>query len=1255
MKLVTRDDIASWASSFEAKGELPHLISRLVYTTTPNSTEVRFPSGSAVFLGGWDGIVKCKEDTRFIPKGVSCFEIGAEKNSKGKSSRDYNKRENNTLGFKPDETTYIFITPYVWKDKDKWIKEKQAEALWKEVKVYDGIDLEQWLEISLPTAKWFAPKINKYPSGGYQLIEEFWDEWSTGPKKLKLTPDLVVAGRERERSLLLDFLNESADVRAIRASTRDEAIAFIAAAAKLFSQSDSERFFSKTIIVGNADAFRVISSNNKESLNLIANFEDMGPIYTAASKGHQILIPFNPEDDINKDAIVLPTIDREGFVNALVGIGFSEDQARKYSLESGRNITILKKMLGFLERNSDRYEKKNIHEIIPALLLGRWDENFEGDIELIEKLTGEEYDEYLVTLNRWAKFENAPILHVGNIWRLTSPLDMWTNISQYLTYEDLNNLKNCFNQAFSTGNPFIDSGAPNEFAIFNQKRKYSNWSREGLVQSLIMVGLRGDALKFPYSQSWVDQIIYDLLYNATAELWTSVNKELPLIAEASPKSFLNTVSHSLEKKTPEILGMFKEEKGMFDSNYHYTGLLWALEGLAWFPEYLGRAAIILLKLDNVISVLKWVNSPLNSLQEIFRPWYYQTLSPFKERMEILKNITHKEPESGWNLLIKLLPQEHEFTHQTHKTRWRIFDQNTNIKYNHQEIWETYSYIMDLLFDLFDGNESKFSMLMENLVSFPYQEDRLKIYDWAEKVYSHIEQSEYKPWNSIREILHHHRSYPNAKWALPESELQRLENLYHKLEPEDIVKKFKWLFESNWPKYPEGHKRIESDKLYHEKNRTFRTNIAGKWVDQFGLDKTIALRKDIKEPALLGEALAEVIKEEDEILAVCEYLNSDYDVDFPFIQAFICAKSLKEGIDWVKELARKLDANGCNVKAISNLLVSVGSNEEIWAFVDSLSEDQQDAYWENEHLCLFVETTHDAIEMINKLNSYKRFFTALELCNRSVNNLPTDLLIETLWRASTEDASEEVRLDNYVIGEIFDDLYQRDDLDISLMKKIEWNYISFFDEHSLRKPKYLQDELTTNPSFFIEVIKWIYFPNDREEYYEDKKGVSEEKIQLIARHSKMLLDTWDKIPGMQDDYSINENGLRKWIKKARNLAKEIDRQEVADVEIGSLLARYPEGIDKWPQESIFQIIEEIHSEELNRHYSIALFNKRGSSVRGPFDGGDIERDHARYFNKLASDYKIKYSTVSEIFSDLANDYLTHAKQMDQQAKLEELEY
>lgn len=41
------------------------------------------------------------------------------------------------------------------------------------------------------------------------------------------------------------------------------------------------------------------------------------------------------------------------------------------------------------------------------------------------------------------------------------------------------------------------------------------------------------------------------------------------------------------------MDMFKEENGVFSKTSHHTGLLWALESLAWLPEYLRDASLIL--------------------------------------------------------------------------------------------------------------------------------------------------------------------------------------------------------------------------------------------------------------------------------------------------------------------------------------------------------------------------------------------------------------------------------------------------------------------------------------------------------------------------------------------------------------------------------------------------------------------------------------------------------------------------------------
>jgi hypothetical protein len=161
-------------------------------------------------------------------------------------------------------------------------------------------------------------------------------------------------------------------------------------------------------------------------------------------------------------------------------------------------------------------------------------------------------------------------------------------------------------------------------------------------------------------------------------------------------------------------------------------LLWALEGLAWLPEYLREASLTLLKLSRLDPGGSLSNRPINSISEVFKAWHYQTLTPYEERMAILKYITDREKETGWTLLIRMLPHSHGIAQPTHKMRWRMFDKNTNLSYTYQEIWDTHTYVVGLLLKLFDNKELKFSQLINETVNLSPL-DRKTVLDWADIV------------------------------------------------------------------------------------------------------------------------------------------------------------------------------------------------------------------------------------------------------------------------------------------------------------------------------------------------------------------------------------------------------------------------------------------------------------------------------------------------------------------------------------------
>jgi len=594
--MITRDQLASWADTPESKANFPYLISRLIRATTAKDTKVDIPWGSATYIGGWDGIVDSKEKTRYVPKGISLWELGTDRDPKKKADADYEKRTGDPLGYTPHDATFVFVTPRKWRGKDTWVKRRKEENKWKDVIVYDGISLAQWLDEAPAVSRWFASQgyAGVYSSDGIITADEYWEEWSCS-RQLELTPDCVLAGREVAREALIKLLEGDPSIIGVRASTKGEAIAFILATMKASDSEVSGRFFSTTLIIDHEDRFRSISLSMQHALNLIVRFDNAGLFSRAVRCGHHVLVPLGADDVFSPDPITLPAVDRDALIEALEASGLSRSKASTLTKESGHDITILKKLLGFPSYGATWIKTQPIREIVPALLLGRWDESYPGDIELLEKLSGTSYAKYKEVLAKWLNLPESPLKKIGETWRLTSPLDLWRSISVHLLERDFQLLEECFIQAYHSGNSVLESQM-DLLDDISKKRTYSDWVREGLAQSLILISIPQVGVSLRDPQSWVDRIIGGLLSNASGAMWVSINRELPLIAEASPQVFLESVSLSLSDESPEIMDMFKEEAGFVVPLASHTGLLWALEELAWMPLYFKNACLLLHKL-----------------------------------------------------------------------------------------------------------------------------------------------------------------------------------------------------------------------------------------------------------------------------------------------------------------------------------------------------------------------------------------------------------------------------------------------------------------------------------------------------------------------------------------------------------------------------------------------------------------------------------------------------------------------------------
>lgn len=1253
MNIVTRNHLERWADTTLSKSTLPHLVSRLIRATTPPSTKLNMSWGNSTYIRGWDGIVSCKEERAYVPLGISSWELGTAANCKEKADSDYEKRKNNPLGVDPQNATFVFVTPRLWTKKTEWIAAKKAEGHWKDVVAYDAVDLEQWLDSAPAVARWLASEkgIEACPFEGVVTTDEFWNEWSTS-LSIILTPECVTAGRELEINQLRSMLQDKPTIKGIRAPSSNEALAFIVAAMRSQQDETTDRFHAQTLIIDSEANFRAITINSNHPLVIIPRFYNAQPLYAAVSKGHHVLVPLGANDSFNQETIALPSLKHHPLIETLEACNIPRDKATKLLKEAAYNITRLKRLLGFPDLNPKWSKREDIREIIPALLLGKWNENFGGDILLVENLSQKKYNDYLMILNKWKSLDESPITQIGKSWQINAPFELWNNLASLLTKEDIECLKESLLLAYQPESLEQEDATP---SAGNSNHAFSQEARKGLAQSLVLLAIQqNNKLNIDNPQTLVNKLVRELLWEASPQAWISMKYELPLLAEAAPETFLNAVLHSLEQDVPEILEMFCEGDDYIGQTSYHVGLLWALEQLAWLPEYILKSSLILLKLARLDPGGNSHNRPINCLQEIFKPWHYQTLTTFKDRMTVLSNIAQKEKESGWTLLTALLPHNNDIAHSTYKMQWRTFETNTNTTDLWLEVFKTYAAILDLLFELFDDNEEKFAQMLQKVPELP-SALRQKLIDWAYQVYPNVKHEKALAWETIREILHRHRSCPDTDWALSEDELAPLEDLYNRLRPQNVIRQYLWLFNEQWPKIPEGiqyksNEYEEAERIFASKRRDALTSI----LAQVDLDKVMALRTQIEAPETLGSTLASIINDQEEVIKICQCLN-DSPQSSHFIRAFIAEKLTTHGFDWLKALFEDLHEKKFCPEALSNLLLAHSPKQQLWDFIDSLEPEIQKQYW------LYVVPYFNHLsneekvlgnEMLMKVGRYSAIIRNIWLY---LAIMPSELLVDVLWKINDQEDNRDVFPKEHHVTDIIEELSKRTDVDRETLKKLEIKYLSSINDDSGRGSKILQEELAQQPKFFVEVLTWLYSPQDETLQEDERAGLSTQALCNRSLRAHHLLQSWNKIPGMSEDNSINGETLHNWIQQARTLAETASRLDIADEVIGQLLARYPENSPLWPAVEVFRIIDDINSESMKNGYRIGLFNKRGFSTRSPYEGGTIEREKADYFKNLEEEFRFEYPNVARIFKDLKERYLSDAQRMDEEAERVKLDF
>lgn len=1255
MKWITTTNLAAWAPKNDCRENFPLLIRKLIRASSPQISKIQFPSGDNMNLSGWDGILECNSETTYVPSGISVWEIGTGKDYEAKAEKDFRKRSKNSLGFISTSSTFVFVTPYIWEKKNQWIEKKRKENAWLNIEVIDGILLEEWVDWVAPVGIWLAKYLEIAPTK-VSSLDDFWNEWSKNPN-YEISIQLVTAGRSKEVNQLKDFLLKPPACYIIKASTIEESIAFIAAGVYEMNESDQEDIFSRTVIIKDESSLREIIVSRNHYI-LILPFETGGLENKAVLNGHHVILPVDNSYTMNNsDKINLPRIRRIGFEEGLKKMGFSSSEAANLAVDSGQSLSVLRRKLQF-NKDQPRWAKSaNRRILITALLIGRWDGNSEADKLIISELAEEPYKSYIIKLSLW-KFENdAPILEVKSVWKLTSALDAFSVLSPFLTQSDLENFKKILLKVLNEFDQKFDPAKQDRVYAYVADEGHSYFLKQGLCQTLILMAVFGDSFDLecnPKPQSFVDNIVHELLFESKGEHWCSLSNYLTLLAEASPDSFLTSIETSLTKEIPPVMALFGNANGGFTNSHAYTDLLWALEGLAFSPKYLLRVTLILGALSRLDPGGNLHNSPMNSLRSIFVSWYNQTDTDPELRKSVLHKLMKADPNVAFDLFIALLPILHATVSPIHSFRWRFDIQSLNRNVSYPQTFGFNSFLLDNLLILANNNEERLSRLIEcyadlNIIN------RNKLLIHLKAIAKQTVQNKFSIWNNLREILSRHRECSDTNWAIPEDELKKVEKVFRLFKPKDIRIASLYLFENSWPAFAEGVKRKNLSQNERQKYITDRQSRVLKRIYLMeGLNGIMFIAERLNNLESLGKIAATNldIKSKDENFLLSGLAEGDPKKE-SFLKAYISAKANKFGKSWTLRAWRVINRKQIDAKIKARFFLCLPFTMDSWILLKKTSTNISQSYWNEVQPFLFRLTFKERLYVINQLESVSRYKTVLHEISDFVEELPSFLIIDLLSKCAITPSEKNIKLYPTNVYRIFEELQKRTDISHQQFIQIEHLYISLLTHYySTCKPVHILNELGDNPSYFVELSAKASVANMRDEI----KNFTQSQLDIYYKESanaRKILDALKTIPGTQPDVSIDKLQLINWVTSVRELATRSQCIHAVDSQIGSLFACFPRTDDHWPLDEICEIIDRINSESMISNFETDIYNGRGAYVKSVYEGGNQERSIAAYFQSMGERISNKWPITASILFKLSDNYIENARREDDSAYLDEL--
>lgn len=1263
------DHIEQWASrSTPARIRLPVFLRTLVNSTGGGLQKVDFPGNDDAERPGWDGFIEAGEGTPWIPEGKSGWEFGTSKDVKAKADGDLAKSTKATPRAERAETTFVFVTPRRWPGKGSWASQAKATGGWRDVRAYDAQDLEQWLEQSLAGQAWLANEIH-HPSEGVRSLDQCWIDWahiSDPPLPGALFRTAIEAAK---RTMTARIDGEAAEPTVVTADSVEEALAFLS---QLFSDSGGDKLAAhrdRILVFDRPGVLPRLAQTTQKFIAVISSREVEREFVPLTSSIRTIVV--YPRNATTAEAhVVLEPIGHELFRTAHEEQGFDRDQISRLSDESGRSLTVLRRRLAPAGSNLRTPEwaadSSTAQSLVPFLFVGAWDTRNATDLVALSLLAGdlssedlEKRVQLLVGLN------DAPLWSVGDFRGAISKLDLLFAIAPAIAVADLRRYFDLARMVLGEDDPSLDIPAADRWmsSIQGKTREFSAAFRKGIAETLVLLAVYGNALfrsRLGFDTAMeAEKLVHDVLSPLTTRTLEANNHDLPIYSEAAPSTFLTLIEQDLRTSEPATLGLLRPaEAGVFGGSPARTGLLWALEGLAWAPQTMPRTARILARLAQVEIADNWVNKPINSLKAIFSSWMPQTAADRVQRLAALKLITKDYPDVAWKICVSEINTGDRSGTYSHKPSWRADG------YGFGEpipTWEPIlEFILDLAEMLLSWPDHSRDMLCDLIGCLEYMDAQEQRRVWGLIEAFTIERATDEDKATLREKVRvtvlSRRAARHSKGSNRRELTSLARKAYAALEPSDVLNKHAWLFcETMVEESADEREDVELDFRGRDKRiSALRVEALREVIAVHGTGGVLELARKGNAAWVVGWLVARELPSQVELpkLIISAFRarpNSDSGPERGLIAGVLRAISNdEERIACLRAVANELSP-GEFVK----VLLMAPFRRSTWTMVDALDASQQDGYWAEvvpEWIHEADEETNEAVERLITAGRPRAAFSVVSLQPSLLDPRMLHRLLNDI-AAGGRERSQEYRMDRHSLEEAIAHIHRSSDLSLEEKARLEFAFLPVLStrwgSHERHGIPNLEAFIERNPELYVQAIVWT-FRRDDGGIDPNEFSVPTERAEGLAERGHELIDALRRLPGRDEHGNLTAEGLGRWVRRVRDTCSQLARAEVADLCIGKLFAKAPEGEDGvWPCEPLRDVLEDIQSATIARGIRTGIINSRGVHWRG--EGGAQERKIAERYRVWADALQYSHPFVAaRILGEVVRTYEAEANREDTEA-------